>query len=197
MGSEAKEQLLMRLIVGCLVTGAALVAGFSVLSLYLAPKGSSVGLGLGSLQWRKKKKKPVRVYMDGCFDMMHYGHCNALRQAHALGDQLVVGVVSDAEITLNKGPPVTPLHERMIMVNAVKWVDEVIPDAPYAITEDFMKKLFDEYNIDYIIHGDDPCVLPDGTDAYALAKKAGRYKQIKRTEGVSSTDIVGMFQLLF
>lgn len=79
------------------------------------------------------------------------------------------------------------------MVNAVKWVDEVIPDAPYAITEEFMKKLFDEYNIDYIIHGDDPCVLPDGTDAYALAKKAGRYKQIKRTEGVSSTDIVGMF----
>lgn len=87
--------------------------------------------------------------------------------------------------------------DRMIMVKAVKWVDEVISDAPYAITEDFMKKLFDEYNIDYIIHGDDPCVLPDGTDAYALAKKAGRYKQIKRTEGVSSTDIVGLFSLCF
>ena len=77
------------------------------------------------------------------------------------------------------------------MVKAIKWVDEVIPDAPYAITEEFMKRLFDEYRIDYIIHGDDPCVLPDGTDAYALAKKAGRYKQIKRTEGVSSTDMVG------
>ncbi|RRT62096.1 hypothetical protein B296_00015162 [Ensete ventricosum] len=115
---------------------------------------------------RRRRKKPVRVYMDGCFDMMHYGHCNALRQAQALGDQLVVGVI-------------------------MKWVDEVIPDAPYAITEEFMNKLFTEYNIDYIIHGDDPCLLPDGTDAYALAKKAGRYKQIKRTEGVSSTDIVG------
>lgn len=145
--------------------------------------------------WGRRKKKPVRVYMDGCFDMMHYGHCNALRQARALGDQLVVGVVSDDEITANKGPPVTPLSERMIMVSAVKWVDEVIPDAPYAITEEFMKKLFDEYNIDYIIHGDDPCILPDGTDAYALAKKAGRYKQIKRTEGVSSTDIVGRMLL--
>ncbi|KAL8093200.1 hypothetical protein AgCh_035187 [Apium graveolens] len=145
--------------------------------------------------FRRKKKGPIRVYMDGCFDMMHYGHCNALRQARALGDQLVVGVVSDDEITANKGPPVTPLNERMIMVSAVKWVDEVIPDAPYAITEDFMKKLFDEYNIDYIIHGDDPCILPDGSDAYALAKKAGRYKQIKRTEGVSSTDIVGRMLL--
>ncbi|KAJ3680986.1 hypothetical protein LUZ60_015475 [Juncus effusus] len=142
-----------------------------------------------------KKRRPVRVYMDGCFDMMHYGHCNALRQARAVGDVLVVGVVSDDEITANKGPPVTPLHERMIMVKAVKWVDEVIPDAPYAITEEFMHKLFNEYSIDYIIHGDDPCLLPDGTDAYALAKKAGRYKQIKRTEGVSTTDIVGRMLL--
>lgn len=70
-------------------------------------------------------------------------------------------------------------------------MDEVIPKAPYEITEQFMSRLFNEHKIDYIIHGDDPCLLPDGTDAYALAKKAGRYKQIKRTEGVSSTDIVG------
>ena len=54
-----------------------------------------------------------------------------------------------------------------------------------------MNRLFNEYGVDYIIHGDDPCILPDGSDAYALAKAAGRYKQIKRTEGVSSTDIVG------
>jgi len=78
------------------------------------------------------------------------------------------------------------------MVSSVKWVDEVITDAPYAINEEFMNKLFTEHNVDYIIHGDDPCLLPDGSDAYAHAKKAGRYKQIKRTEGVSSTDIVGI-----
>ncbi|KAM7532125.1 hypothetical protein LguiB_035535 [Lonicera macranthoides] len=165
------------------------VLGVSVIGFCFALPRKPLG------NWRRKKKRPVRVYMDGCFDMMHYGHCNALRQARALGDQLVVGVVSDAEIIANKGPPVTPLSERMIMVSAVKWVDEVISDAPYAITEEFMKKLFDEYNIDYIIHGDDPCILPDGSDAYALAKKAGRYKQIKRTEGVSSTDIVGRMLL--
>ncbi|KAK7340104.1 hypothetical protein VNO77_20798 [Canavalia gladiata] len=164
------------------------MVGVSLLGLYSGQLG---------MFWksRKRNNKSIRVYMDGCFDMMHYGHCNALRQARALGDQLIVGVVSDAEIIANKGPPVTPLHERLIMVNAVKWVDEVIPEAPYAITEEFMKKLFDEYKIDYIIHGDDPCVLPDGTDAYAHAKKAGRYKQIKRTEGVSSTDIVGRMLL--
>ncbi|KAJ6765328.1 ETHANOLAMINE-PHOSPHATE CYTIDYLYLTRANSFERASE [Salix purpurea] len=180
----------VKIVATCLVVA----VGVYLLGLYLksgAEWRSNLSLSLNM----KKKKKPIRVYMDGCFDMMHYGHCNALRQASALGDQLVVGVVSDDEIIANKGPPVTPVHERMIMVNAVKWVDEVISDAPYAITEDFMKKLFYEYNIDYIIHGDDPCVLPDGTDAYALAKKAGRYKQIKRTEGVSSTDIVGRMLL--
>ncbi|KAF6142985.1 hypothetical protein GIB67_041053 [Kingdonia uniflora] len=179
--SNSSSRLIATVFVGIVVLG-----GF----LYLGALGQ-----LSCLIKMKKKKRPIRVYMDGCFDMMHYGHCNALRQARALGDQLVVGVVSDAEITLNKGPPVTPLHERMIMVSAVKWVDEVIPDAPYAITEEFMKKLFNEYKIDYIIHGDDPCLLPDGSDAYALAKKAGRYKQIKRTEGVSSTDIVGRMLL--
>ncbi|KAJ4721466.1 Ethanolamine-phosphate cytidylyltransferase [Melia azedarach] len=138
-----------------------------------------------------EKKKLVRVYMDGCFDLMHYGHANALRQAKALGDELVVGVVSDEEIIANKGPPVLSMEERLALVSGLKWVDEVIANAPYAITEQFMNRLFTEHKIDYIIHGDDPCLLPDGTDAYALAKKVGRYKQIKRTEGVSSTDIVG------
>ncbi|KAK4752886.1 hypothetical protein SAY87_021684 [Trapa incisa] len=189
--SQNRARLISTCLAGCLIIGFT-----AIIRLYL-PAGGNDPLGLGARLRRRRKNSnhPVRVYMDGCFDMMHYGHCNALRQARALGDQLVVGVVSDDDIIANKGPPVTPLNERMIMVSGVKWVDEVILDAPYAITEDFMRKLFDEYKIDYIIHGDDPCVLPDGTDAYALAKKAGRYKQIKRTEGVSSTDIVGRMLL--
>lgn len=62
--------------------------GISVTSLpYLFPD-------LGMFHKKKSGKKGVRVYMDGCFDLMHYGHANALRQAKALGDELVVGVVS-------------------------------------------------------------------------------------------------------
>ncbi|KAH1235821.1 Ethanolamine-phosphate cytidylyltransferase [Glycine max] len=146
---------------------------------------------LGIFHQKKSGKRRIRVYMDGCFDLMHYGHANALRQAKALGDELVVGLVSDEEIVANKGPPVLSMEERLALVSGLKWVDEVITDAPYAITEQFLNRLFHEYKIDYVIHGDDPCLLSDGTDAYAAAKKAGRYKQIKRTEGVSSTDIVG------
>ena len=64
-------------------------------------------------------------------------------------------------------------------------------DAPYLLSEDFLHELFTKHKIDYVVHGDDPCLLPDGTDAYAYAKQQKRFKMIKRTEGVSSTDIVG------
>jgi ethanolamine-phosphate cytidylyltransferase len=42
-----------------------------------------------------KKEKKVRIWVDGCFDVLHFGHANALRQAKALGDELVVGVHTD------------------------------------------------------------------------------------------------------
>ncbi|GAB4853549.1 Ethanolamine-phosphate cytidylyltransferase [Ancistrocladus abbreviatus] len=148
-------------------------------------------LGFGTSKSRKNEKKHVRVFIDGCFDLMHYGHANALRQPKALGDELVVGVISDEAIAASKGPPVFSIEERLALVKGLKWVDEVIANIPYALDEQLMKTLLTEHKIDYIVHGDDPCILPDGTDAYALAKKADRYKQIKRTEGVSSTDIVG------
>ena len=136
-------------------------------------------------------KKPIVVYMDGCFDCMHYGHANALRQAKACGDVLVVGVVNDAEIKRCKGPPVCDELERIEMVKACKWVDDVIGDVPYEVTDAFTDELFEKYGVDYVVHGDDPCLLPDGTDAYAYPKRIGRYKEIKRTEGVSTTDILG------
>lgn len=140
---------------------------------------------------RRRKRAPIRVYMDGCFDMMHYGHANALRQAKTLGDVLVVGLVPDSEIQRCKGPPVMNEAERYTMVESVKWVDEVITGVPYDLTPNFLDELLTKHRIDYVIHGDDPCIMPDGTDAYENAKKIGRFKLIKRTEGVSSTDIVG------
>ena len=140
---------------------------------------------------RRRKRRPVRVYLDGCFDLMHYGHANALRQAKTLGDTLVVGVNPDSEIAQYKGPPVMNDEERCALVDAVKWVDEVIPKAPYVLTKDFMNILFSQHKIDYIVHGDDPCLLPDGTDVYDYPKQLGRFKMVKRTEGVSTTDIVG------
>ncbi len=58
------------------------------------------------LDERKEGQKEIRVWMDGAFDMMHYGHMNAFRLGRALGTKLIVGVNSDETITKCKGPPV-------------------------------------------------------------------------------------------
>jgi len=135
---------------------------------------------------QKATRRPIRVWADGCFDMMHFGHANALRQARALGDILVVGVHSDAEITKNKGPPVMNEEERYTAVEACKWADEVVRDAPYVTRLEDLNK----YNIDFCVHGDDITTSADGSDCYAEVKNAGRYKEVPRTQGVSTTDLV-------
>ena len=60
----------------------------------------------------------VRIWMDGAFDLMHYGHVNAFRQGRALGTHLVVGVNSDESITRCKGPPIMNDQERLAMIEA-------------------------------------------------------------------------------
>ncbi|KAI8081679.1 uncharacterized protein BX664DRAFT_340995 [Halteromyces radiatus] len=137
-------------------------------------------------------KKPVRVWVDGCFDMMHYGHANALRQAKAMGDVLVVGVHSDEEIKKNKGPTVMKEEERYAAVAACKWVDQVVPNAPYNTTVEILR----EYDIDFCVHGDDITTMADGTDCYQAVKDAGLYRECKRTVGVSTTELVGRMLLM-
>ena len=138
----------------------------------------------------------VRIFMDGAFDMMHYGHCNAFRQARAVGTYLVVGVNDDASITRCKGaPPVMDDAERLAMVASCKWVDEVVPNVPYVMNDEYLAWVIQRYHIDYVVHGDDPCIV-DGRDVYESAQRAGKYRTIPRTEGVSTTEIVGRMLLL-
>jgi ethanolamine-phosphate cytidylyltransferase len=132
-------------------------------------------------------KKKIRVYMDGVFDIIHSGHFNALRQGKRLGDILVVGVNSDSDVEKAKGPPLMNVKERAALAGACKWVDEVILDTPYTPT----LELLDELNIDFCVHGDDPCFNENGEDVYSSMKKAGRFKVFKRTEGISTTEIIG------
>jgi len=141
---------------------------------------------------RKGSRKPVRVYVDGCFDMFHFGHANALRQAREQGDILVVGVHNDDEILRHKGPTVMNEQERYTMVGACKWADQVVEAAPYIATVDTL----DKYNCDFCVHGEDISIGEDGRDVYELVKKSGRYRTIKRTEGISTTELVGRMLLM-
>ncbi|CAH1105713.1 unnamed protein product [Psylliodes chrysocephalus] len=137
-------------------------------------------------------KKYTRVWCDGCYDMVHFGHANSLRQAKALGDYLIVGIHTDEEIMRHKGPPVFTAEERYKMVRGIKWVDEVVEGAPYVTSLDTL----DKYDCEFCVHGDDITLTADGVDTYHLVKSAGRYREVQRTAGVSTTDLVGRMLLL-
>uniref|UniRef100_A0A914I7W8 ethanolamine-phosphate cytidylyltransferase n=1 Tax=Globodera rostochiensis TaxID=31243 RepID=A0A914I7W8_GLORO len=137
-------------------------------------------------------KRNCRVWCDGCYDMVHFGHANQLRQAKQMGACLVVGVHTDEEIAKHKGPPVFNEQERYRMVRGIKWVDEVVEAAPYVTT----LKTLDDHNCDFCVHGDDITLTADGKDTYAEVKAAGRYRECSRTPGVSTTDLVGRMLLL-
>ncbi len=124
--------------------------------------------------------------------MVHFGHANSLRQAKAMGDWLVVGVHNDEEIAANKGPPVFTQEERYKMVRAIKWVDEVVEGAPYVTTLETL----DKYDCEFCVHGDDISTTAEGLDTYKIVKDANRYRECERTQGVSTTDLVGRMLLL-
>jgi len=142
-----------------------------------------------------QQPRQIRIFMDGAFDVMHYGHMNAFRLGRSLGTYLIVGVNSDESIKECKGPPLMNDEERMTMVKGCKFVDEVVPNCPYIMTSDYLDYIFETYDVDYVVHGDDPCIV-DGKDVYASAKRLGRYRSIPRTEGVSTTEIVGRMLLM-
>jgi cytidyltransferase-like protein len=60
---------------------------------------------------------------------------------------------------------------------------------------EYVEYIIKKYDLDYIVHGDDPCLTPDGKDVYEAAKERDKYRSIPRTEGVSTTDIVGRMLL--
>lgn len=139
----------------------------------------------------KKKEGTIRIWVDGCFDMLHFGHTNAIRQARALGAELFVGCHSDAEIVRVKGPPIMLEDERYEALRNCKWVDYVVENYPYSTR---LKDLA-LFEIDYVAHGDDMSVDANGVNSYQEIIDAGKMKIVKRTDGISTTDLVGRMLL--
>ena len=101
---------------------------------------------------------------------------------------LIVGVTGDKETHRRKGLTVLSGKERAESVRHCKWVDEVVEDCPWIISDapEFMEK----YKIDYVAHDDLPYGADEGDDIYAPIKEAGKFLVTQRTEGVSTTDII-------
>jgi choline-phosphate cytidylyltransferase len=135
-------------------------------------------------------EKVVRVYADGIFDMFHQGHARALMQAKNAfpNTYLLVGVCSDAVTLANKGKTVMTEGERYDSVRHCRYVDEVVPDAPWVLTPEFLKK----HEIDFVAYD----ALPYGSaaagsdDIYKWLNDAGKFHATQRTEGVSTSDLI-------
>ena len=71
----------------------------------------------------------MKVWTNGCFDILHRGHIELFRYAKSLGDELVVGIDSDEKVKKDKSKdrPINTLQDRIFMLQSIKYVDKVIP----------------------------------------------------------------------
>ncbi len=96
-------------------------------------------------------KKYKIGYTTGVFDMFHIGHLNILRRAKEQCDYLIVGVSTDELVRDYKNKtPIVPFEERKAIVEAIKYVDEVVPQTSMDKFEAWKKLHFNA-----IFHGDD------------------------------------------
>ena len=98
--------------------------------------------------------KPYNVgYIAGVFDLFHVGHLNMFKRAKEQCRYLIVGVVSDEGVRLNKqAEPFVPFEERIEMVRSCRYVDEAVKlPLNFAGTRDMFKK----YHFDVQFSGSD------------------------------------------
>ncbi len=96
-------------------------------------------------------KKKI-VFTNGCFDIIHAGHCHYLARARSLGDLLVVGLNSDSSVRRIKGPkrPVIPQEQRALVLDSLRPVDYVV-----IFEEDTPQRLIEAIRPDILVKGGD------------------------------------------
>lgn len=66
-------------------------------------------------------------YTTGVYDLFHIGHLNLLRRAKEQCDYLIVGVTVDELVAYKHKKAVIPFNERAAIVEAIRYVDKVVP----------------------------------------------------------------------
>jgi len=120
-------------------------------------------------------EKTVITY--GTFDMFHVGHLELLRRVRELGDRLVVAVSTDEFNEIKNKKTLIPFKQRVQIVEAIKYVDKVIPEESWEQKVDDIKR----HNIDVFAMGDDWLGEFDFLNDYC------EVKYLPRTVGISTT----------
>lgn len=96
-------------------------------------------------------KKYKIGYTTGVYDMFHIGHLNIIKAAKQQCDYLIVGVSTDEVVESYKGKaPIIKFEERVAIVEAIKYVDQVVPQT----TMDKMDA-YNKLKFDVLFHGSD------------------------------------------
>ena len=136
---------------------------------------------------RRAQRAGERVVMtNGCFDILHPGHVEYLRQARTLGDRLVVAVNDDDSVRRLKGQgrPVNALEHRLLMLSALDCVDAVV-----AFAEDTPERLICAVLPDVLVKGGDyrPEQIVGGD---CVRRAGGEVKVLGFVEGHSTTGLI-------
>ena len=120
-----------------------------------------------------------KVITYGTFDLIHHGHINILRRAKAMGDYLIVALSTD-EFTAGKGKQTYYTYEeRKQILEAIKYVDEVIPETCWEQkTDDVLN-----HHVAVFVIG------ADWAGKFDFLKPYCEVVYLPRTEGISTTQI--------
>ena len=123
-------------------------------------------------------------YTTGVFDMFHIGHLNILRRAKEQCDYLIVGVSTDELVQKDKHKtPIIPFEKRSAIVQAIRYVDEVVPQMDKNKLE-----AWERYHFNKMFVGSDW----QGTDVWKHFEEQFRpvgveIVYLSHTDGISST----------
>jgi D-glycero-beta-D-manno-heptose 1-phosphate adenylyltransferase len=95
----------------------------------------------------------MKIFTNGCFDILHRGHVELFKYAKSLGNKLIVGIDSDEKVKRDKGQdrPFNCLEDRITVLKAIKYIDEVISFSTRQELENIIKSL----NPDVLMVGSD------------------------------------------
>lgn len=120
-----------------------------------------------------------KILTYGTYDLLHRGHINLLRRAKAMGDYLIVGLSTDEFNAMKKKRAFYSYEERKLVLEAIRYVDLVIPEA------DWEQKVHDikEHEVDVFVMGD------DWARKFDELKPLCEVVYLPRTSGISTTQM--------